>query len=98
MKKIHIQNYHTQGISKIISFDDYIFVFSHTQPIVSAFMIDENLNAQKCEINFNIPEIVNHVNNIQNVDATLALNGSFMFGLISAIKRIRLLESVVSAK
>lgn len=71
-----------QNIIKIISFDKFVFIFSKTAPLFSAYIIQNN-SLIKANINFSNYENYSDFENIFEVDITLSKSNLFMLAYIS---------------
>lgn len=83
LKKINMGNINIQNISNIISFENYVFVVSKVEPVISAFIID-NYNLIKCNFEPSDPILLNTLSYIQSIDITIGKNNVFLIGIISA--------------
>lgn len=68
-------------ISKIISFENYVFIISKIKPFISTYIVSNNV-IKKVENNFESFEKYSEFENLFQVDITLCKNNKFMLGII----------------
>ncbi|MBQ8451561.1 MAG: hypothetical protein IJ538_02160 [Clostridia bacterium] len=79
---LHANNLSIANITKIISFDSFVFVVSKTQPFISAFLI-KNRILSPIELNFGAFDAESLLNNIFDVEITYTKNNMLMIGVIT---------------
>jgi len=80
--QLNLSNLHIQNISKIVSFDRYLFVITKHSPYISLFIFDNGL-LKKCKIDTKNSEIYKKLDDFYSIDITQAKNNIFMIGFIS---------------
>ena len=81
VKKLNTSEITDDNISKIISFDKFVFVISKIKPYVSTYSIEDNI-IKKQNNNFENFENLEKLENYLQIDITLCKNGKFILGLI----------------
>lgn len=79
--ELNTTNIKDDNITKIISFDNYVFVISKIYPYISTYII-ENKIIQKYNNNFSSLSSIKQLENNLQIDITLCKNGKFILGLI----------------
>ena len=72
-----------QNIISVVSFEDYVFVFSKSSPYLSMYII-ENEKLQKCDIDLTSFENSEILASVSSVDITHSNSNYFMLGLIDS--------------
>ena len=84
--KIDTRKIDDDYITKIISIEDYVFVFSKLTPYISTYTIDQNNIVQKTQNNFNSYENYSDFAEFLQFDIALSDNDTFMLGYLDSNK------------
>lgn len=82
IKELNTSNIRDEYITKIISFDQYVFIISKIHPFISTYILS-NDTLEKIENNFESFENIDQLENYQQIDITHFKNNEFALGLIT---------------
>ena len=80
--QLNLGNLSVQNITKIISFDDYIFIVTKLNPYIFCYKLNSN-SITKCSLDLSPVEFYDELSNIYDIDITLSKSGVFMLGIIT---------------
>lgn len=81
LNQIKTGNITLQNITKIISFENDVFILTKTEPYIHSYKIIDN-SLEEVDFDLSSFEKQGELNNIFDADITLAKNGNYMLGII----------------
>lgn len=81
IQQIEIENVVLNNITKVVSFDDMLFVFTKSAPYMSVFIYNNGVY-KHADINYGGNDLTSLISNIYDVDATVSNDGTVMVAVI----------------